>query len=84
MTQSIRRVAVIGAGTMGHGIAYVALVAGYAVALADADRDALLAALDRIAESFAGAIERGKLADADRARLEEWAEATKRRQPNEE
>lgn len=66
MTPPIRRVAVIGAGTMGHGIAYVALAAGYEVALADADRDALLAAIDRITESFAVAIERGKLTPADR------------------
>jgi 3-hydroxybutyryl-CoA dehydrogenase len=63
---AIRRVAVIGAGTMGHGIAYVALAAGYEVALADADRDALLAAHDRIAEAFAAAIERKKLSAADR------------------
>jgi 3-hydroxybutyryl-CoA dehydrogenase len=62
----VRRVAVIGAGTMGQGIAYVALAAGYEVALADADRDALLAAHDRIAESFAAAIERKKLTAADR------------------
>ena len=66
MTMPIRRVAVIGAGTMGHGIAYVALAAGYEVALADADRDALLAAHDRITESFVVAIERKKLTAADR------------------
>ncbi|HEU4828924.1 MAG TPA: 3-hydroxyacyl-CoA dehydrogenase family protein [Gemmatimonadales bacterium] len=66
MSSPIRRVAVVGAGTMGHGIAYVALAAGYEVALADSDRDALLAAHDRIAESFAGAIERNKLSAADR------------------
>lgn len=66
MTGLLRRVAVIGAGTMGHGIAYVALAAGYEVALADANRDALLAAHGRIADSFATAIERKKLTAADR------------------
>ena len=66
MTPPIRRVAVIGAGTMGQGIAYVALAAGYEVSLADADRNALLAAHDRITESFAVAIERKKLSMADR------------------
>ena len=66
MSAPIRRVAVIGAGTMGPGIAYVALAAGYEVALADADRDALLTAHDRIAEAFAAAIERKKLSAADR------------------
>ena len=66
MTASIRRVAIVGAGTMGHGIAYVALAAGYEVALADADRDALLAAHGRIADSFTVAIERKKLSPDDR------------------
>src|SRR5690606_3616624 len=69
----IRRVAVIGAGTMGHGIAYAALAAGHDVALADADRDALLAAHERIAGSFDAAISRGKATaesrDAALARL---------------
>jgi 3-hydroxybutyryl-CoA dehydrogenase len=62
----IERVAVIGAGTMGHGIAYVALASGYRVALADADRDALLAAHARIHEAFAQGIARGKLDAATR------------------
>jgi 3-hydroxybutyryl-CoA dehydrogenase len=62
----IERVAVIGAGTMGHGIAHAALAAGYRVALADADRDALLAAHERIREAFAKGIERGKLDAAAR------------------
>jgi 3-hydroxybutyryl-CoA dehydrogenase len=62
----IERVAVVGAGTMGHGIAHAALAAGYHVALADADRDALLAALARIREAFETGIERGKLDAAAR------------------
>ena len=73
MSVPIRRVAVIGAGTMGHGIAYVSLAAGHDVALADADRDALLAAHERIAGSFDAAIGRGKATaesrDAALARL---------------
>jgi 3-hydroxybutyryl-CoA dehydrogenase len=73
---AIRRVAVIGAGTMGHGIAYVSLAAGYDVALADADRDALLTAHDRITAAFGAAIERGKSSpsarDAALARLSTW------------
>jgi 3-hydroxybutyryl-CoA dehydrogenase len=63
----IERIAVIGAGTMGHGIAYVALAAGYPVALADADRDALLQALARIESAFARRIELGKATAQDRA-----------------
>jgi 3-hydroxybutyryl-CoA dehydrogenase len=57
---AIRRVGVVGAGTMGHGIAYVALAAGYEVALADADPAALDLAVTRIRTAFGKAIERGK------------------------
>lgn len=55
------RIAVIGAGTMGHGIAQVAAQAGYDTALTDARPDALPAALDRIKANLAGGVERGKL-----------------------
>jgi 3-hydroxybutyryl-CoA dehydrogenase len=54
-------VAVIGAGTMGRGIAYVALAAGHTVSLYDADPDALGAALGRITAAFEKGIERGKV-----------------------
>ena len=68
------RLAVIGAGTMGHGIAYVAAAAGYTVALTDANEAALGIAREKIDGSFAKAIERGKSTPAARsealARLE--------------
>jgi 3-hydroxybutyryl-CoA dehydrogenase len=57
---TIRRIAVIGAGTMGHGIAYVAAVSGFDVRLADADAATLAAGVRRIRETFEKAIERGK------------------------
>jgi 3-hydroxybutyryl-CoA dehydrogenase len=57
---SIRRIAVIGAGTMGHGIAYVAAASGFDVRLADADPSMLAAGVRRISEAFERAIERGK------------------------
>ena len=57
---TIRRIAVIGAGTMGHGIAYVAAAAGYEVRLADADSATLTTGMRRIREAFDKAIERGK------------------------
>jgi 3-hydroxybutyryl-CoA dehydrogenase len=57
---SVQRIAVIGAGTMGHGIAYVALAAGYAVNLADADAATLGAGIRRVHEAFDKAIARGK------------------------
>jgi 3-hydroxybutyryl-CoA dehydrogenase len=63
---TIRRVAVIGAGTMGHGIAYVAAASGYEVRLADADAATLATGGRRIREAFDKAIERGKATPATR------------------
>lgn len=64
---TVQRVAVVGAGTMGHGIAYVAALAGCEVRLTDARADALPQALDKIESLLAGGITRGKLTEADRA-----------------
>jgi 3-hydroxybutyryl-CoA dehydrogenase len=61
------RVAVIGAGTMGHGIAYVAAVAGCEVRLTDARRAALPQALDKIEALLVSGVKRGKLAADEHA-----------------
>ncbi len=62
--RDIRHIAVLGAGTMGAGIAYACLAAGYTVHLLDNDD----AALERGAESVRGLLkggaERGKLSAA--------------------
>ena len=63
----ISSVAVIGAGTMGHGIAQVAAQAGCRVRLADAVPGAAAAALERIGRNLDGALERGKLTADQRA-----------------
>jgi 3-hydroxybutyryl-CoA dehydrogenase len=55
------KVAVIGAGTMGHGIGQVAAMAGYGVTLTDSRAQALDPALARIRENLDGAVRRGKL-----------------------
>ena len=60
----IIRVVVIGAGTMGHGIAQVAAMAGYETRLTDANADALAVACDRIQSNLAGAVARGKMTQA--------------------
>jgi 3-hydroxybutyryl-CoA dehydrogenase len=57
----VKRVAVIGAGAMGHGIAQVAAMAGYDTRLTDADPDAIAAGWDRIQSNLGGAVSRGKL-----------------------
>ncbi len=63
------RVAVVGAGTMGHGIAQVAAAAGYDTRLTDAEPGLRTAALARIRGNLEGAIRRGKLSpeEADAA-----------------
>ncbi len=77
-------VAVVGAGTMGRGIAQVAAAAGYRVLLHDPVPEAIQAALDRIRASLTRAAERGRLAEPvaavlarvePRSGLEELAEA---------
>ncbi|HYT04941.1 MAG TPA: 3-hydroxyacyl-CoA dehydrogenase family protein [Gemmatimonadales bacterium] len=60
------RVAVVGAGTMGHGIAYAAALAGFSVSLTDSRAEALVTAMQRIGELLAGGVRRGKLGEADR------------------
>ena len=62
----IRILAVIGAGTMGHGIAQVAAQAGCTVRLADAQPGAAERALERIRTNLDGAVERGKTTAEER------------------
>jgi 3-hydroxybutyryl-CoA dehydrogenase len=61
MTMTIRAVAVIGAGTMGHGIAQAAAHAGWDVRLSDTDAQALGAGVASIGRNLEGAVSRGKL-----------------------
>ena len=58
--KTIRTVAVLGAGTMGHGIAQVAAQAGCDVHLADSLPGAAEAGLERIRKNLEGAVQRGK------------------------
>jgi 3-hydroxybutyryl-CoA dehydrogenase len=60
------RVAVIGAGTMGHGIAYVSALAGCRVSMTDTDPARLEDGARQIAVAFEKAIERGKCTVAQR------------------
>jgi 3-hydroxybutyryl-CoA dehydrogenase len=58
------RVGVVGAGTMGHGIAQVAAMAGYEVVLTDVDDAAVARGLASVARNLAKGVERGKVTDA--------------------
>jgi len=57
----VKRVAVIGAGTMGSGIAQAAATAGWETLLCDARTEAVPAALAAIGKTLEGAVTRGKL-----------------------
>jgi len=61
------KVAVIGAGTMGSGIAQVAAQAGHSVQLFDTRADAVTKAVDALNKTFSKLVEKGKLS-ADEAK----------------
>jgi len=72
-TFEIRRIVVIGAGTMGHGIAGQAARFGYDVVLSDVDDARVHKGLSAIEAVYRAGVDKGKLAPADaeaaRARL---------------
>jgi len=59
--QTIHRVAVLGAGTMGNGIAQVCAMAGYDVALHDPQAEAMERALNTIRANLEKGVDRGKV-----------------------
>jgi 3-hydroxybutyryl-CoA dehydrogenase len=61
----IRTIAVIGTGTMGRGIAYLAAVAGYDTIVFDADAAALDAARAAIDSTLRKGVEKGKLTEEE-------------------
>ncbi|HXC32734.1 MAG TPA: 3-hydroxybutyryl-CoA dehydrogenase [Verrucomicrobiae bacterium] len=66
---SIRTVAVLGAGTMGNGIAHVFAHAGYSVILRDVETSYLDRARDTIAKNLDREIKKGKVAEADKSQI---------------
>ena len=75
-SQTIETIGVIGAGTMGHGIAQVAAAAGYRVLLRDVDRDTLARGIRAIERNLARGMELGKLTEADREKTLEHIHGT--------
>jgi 3-hydroxybutyryl-CoA dehydrogenase len=61
----IKKVGVLGAGLMGHGIAQVAAQAGYDVVLREVDQAKLDKGLGKIEKQLARAVEKGKAEQAD-------------------
>jgi 3-hydroxybutyryl-CoA dehydrogenase len=73
MADTTEHVAILGAGTMGRGIAHAAAVVGHEVTLRDVDESVLDEAAEAVDESITGAADRGKLdaaaAEAARQRV---------------
>jgi 3-hydroxybutyryl-CoA dehydrogenase len=65
MTKSIRKIGVVGAGQMGHGIAIVCALAGYDVYMLDAAKEGLDRGVKAIADHFARQIEKKRMAPKD-------------------
>jgi 3-hydroxybutyryl-CoA dehydrogenase len=66
---AIRTVGVLGAGTMGNGIAHVFARCGYRVILRDLDRRFLDRALEAISKNLDREIKKGKFAEAEKPRV---------------
>jgi 3-hydroxybutyryl-CoA dehydrogenase len=63
---NIERITVLGAGTMGHGIAVNAVTAGYKVVLSDISQDAVALGLERAAAFLEKGVARGKTSAEER------------------
>ncbi len=74
MSLEIKKVGVLGAGLMGHGIAQVTAAAGYDVVLREVDDATLQKGIGKIEKQLAKAVEKGKSsqedADAVRGRIQ--------------
>ncbi len=64
--EGIKKIAVMGAGDMGHGIAEVALLAGYKVAMRDIEQRFIDKGLSRIKESLDKLVEKQKVTEDNR------------------
>jgi 3-hydroxybutyryl-CoA dehydrogenase len=65
----IKTVAVLGAGTMGNGIAHVFARSGYKVILRDVEQRFLDKGLDTISKNLDREVKKGKLAEADKPQV---------------
>jgi 3-hydroxybutyryl-CoA dehydrogenase len=69
MSSEIKKVGVLGAGLMGHGIAQVTATAGYDVVLREVDDETLQKGLGKIEKQLAKAVEKGKVQPGGRRRV---------------
>jgi 3-hydroxybutyryl-CoA dehydrogenase len=66
---TIRTVAVLGAGTMGNGIAHVFARCGYNVILREVEESFLVRARDTIAKNLAREVKKGKIEEGDKSKI---------------
>src|SRR3974390_3719705 len=66
---TIRTVAVLGAGTMGNGIAHVFARCGYTVILRDVDENFLVRARDTIAKNLDREVKKGKIEEGHKSKI---------------
>ena len=67
--ENIRTVAVLGAGTMGNGIAHVFARCGYDVILRDLDESFLVRARDTIAKNIDREVKKGKIEESEKSKI---------------
>lgn len=59
---TIKKIGIIGTGTMGHGIAQIAAASGFDVLVIDADEALSKKGLDKVVKAYGRLVEKGKLA----------------------
>jgi 3-hydroxybutyryl-CoA dehydrogenase len=76
MATEIKKVGVLGAGLMGHGIAQVAAQAGYDVVLREVDDERLQKGIGQIDKQLARAVEKGRSEQSEADAVRERIQAT--------
>lgn len=64
-TNEIKRISIIGSGTMGHGIAYSSMISGYDVTITDTSEERLKGAVAHIEVTLAKGVARNKLTQSE-------------------
>jgi 3-hydroxyacyl-CoA dehydrogenase len=77
----IRKVFVLGAGTMGHGIAQVCSQTGLSVTLCDVSKDLLDKARAAIGRNLTRAVSKGKMSEEDEAHFCKGSSGQSQSQP---
>ncbi len=67
--REIHTVAVVGAGTMGIGIAQVCAAAGFVTLLHDINKNQLMEAMDTMARNLSHAVEKGRLTEEQKVKV---------------